>query len=174
MKTYKRSEVEKLTVPDIKVLVRKHNLHTNFIKNYSRLRKADLVSKFMEHYKKSPIPAGSEQLPKRASKVPAAAAAGPAKKPKKVRGSSKPKVTAFDRAMGVDKPLYKEGVEKGATKQFEKRYGKVSDDARFLKNLQKEMEQERLKNTGRGKRKKKKVQNPDFEYSKATRPRKRK
>ena len=54
MKTYKRSEVEKLTVPDIKVLVRKHNLHTNFIKNYSRLRKADLIDKFMEHYK--PLP----------------------------------------------------------------------------------------------------------------------
>ena len=54
MKTYKREDIAKLRVPEIRALIRKHNLHTNYIKGYSRLRKAELVDRFMEHYKKSP------------------------------------------------------------------------------------------------------------------------
>ena len=164
--SYKRSNIAKLTIPDIKALVRKHNLHTNYIKNYSRLRKSDLIDKFMEHYKKSP-PVDSSEPPSTPSKVPRAKPAGPAKKPamlkkKKAKGSSKPKMTAFDKSMGLDKPLYKEGVEVGARKQFEKRYGKISEDAQALKDVQKQMESEK----GRGKRqRKKKIQDPDFEYN---------
>ena len=159
--SYKRSNIAKMTIPDIKALVRKHNLHTNYIKNYSRLRKAELIDKFMEHYKKSPPPSESEE--------------SPAKK-KKARGSSKPKMTQFDKAMGVDKPLYSKtegGLREGARKEFEKRYGSAKD-AQFLKSLQKEMESEK----GRGKRqRKKKIQNPDFvnsETKKRGRPKKNK
>jgi len=192
--SYRRSNVAKMTIPDIKALVRKHNLHTTYIKNYSRLRKAELIDKFMEHYKKSPPtsespPSPSEEeppadsspskvkappTPKRASRV---TPMGKAKKPnKKARGSSKPKMTQFDKAMGVDKPLYSKeegGLTEGARAQFEKKYGSAKD-AKFLKSLQKEMETEK----GRGKRqRKKKIQNPDFVYSEAKkrgRPKKKK
>lgn len=190
--SYKRSSIAKMTIPNIKSLVRKHNLHTTYIKNYSRLRKAELVSKFMEHYKKSPptsepeeppyseeppadsSPSKAPPTPKRASRV---TPMGKAKKPnKKARGSSKPKMTQFDKAMGVDKPLYSKeegGLTEGARAQFEKKYGSAKD-AKFLKSLQKEMESEK----GRGKRqRKKKIQNPDFVYSEAKkrgRPKKKK
>ena len=183
--SYKRLNIAKMTIPAIKALVRKHNLHTTYIKNYSRLRKAELIDKFMEHYKKSPPPSEEEppadSSPSKAPPTPIRASrvkpAGESKKRnKKARGSSKPKMTQFDKAMGVDKPLYSKeegGLTAGARAQFEKKYGSAKD-AKFLKSLQKEMESEK----GRGKRqRKKKIQNPDFVYTepkKRGRPKKKK
>ena len=53
MVEYKRTDLVSMTVKQIQALVRKHNLHTNYIKNYSRLRKDALIDKFLEHYKKA-------------------------------------------------------------------------------------------------------------------------
>ena len=47
MKQYKREDLQKMRVADIKMLIRKHNLH-NAIRNYSRLRKADLIEAFLK------------------------------------------------------------------------------------------------------------------------------
>ena len=46
---HQRHELEKMTVPQIKGLVRKHNLHTTYMKGYSKLRKADLITKLIAH-----------------------------------------------------------------------------------------------------------------------------
>jgi len=57
------------------------------------------------------------------------------KKTEPLKPRSKPKVTAFDKAFGLDEPLYKEGVYKGAAKDFVKTYGTEFSDAKFLREL---------------------------------------
>lgn len=139
-KTYTEEQLMKMTVKQITQLIRDHNLHTNYIKGYSRLRKAELISAFLKHYKKADKTPDEEQSPK------------------KKKGSSKPKMTAVEKSLGLDKPLYPQGLEKGAREQFEARYGKAKRltakqkaAAEGLRILEAQQAAEGL---GRGKRKK--------------------
>ena len=72
---HSREHLGSLKVPEIKALIRKHNLH-NAIKGYSSMRKAELVTAFLKF-----------QTPIRA---------GPAKKSAKSKGSKKPKIMQAD------------------------------------------------------------------------------
>lgn len=127
------AQLRAMTVDQIRKLVRSNNYHFA-IKRYSAMRKDPLIEKFVEHHNNLSVK--------------------PAPNPK--RKTNKPKLTAFDRAMGLDKPLYKEGVAAGAKKQFEARYGKAkSSDAQFLLDYEKRMRAEAAAKLGRGKRAKK-------------------
>ena len=128
------AQLRAMTVDQIRKLVRSNNYHFA-IKRYSAMRKDPLIEKFVEHHNNLSVK--------------------PAPNPK--RKTNKPKLTAFDRAMGLDKPLYKEGVAAGAKKQFEARHGKPkkSADAQFLIDYEKRMRAEAAAKLGRGKRAKK-------------------
>ena len=97
---YSRSELESSTVDHLRKLVRKHNLH-NQIKRYSKMRKAELVEQLLNHSQKT------KSAPKKG------------KAPKRMDKATKALVPE------LGQPLYKEGLLKGATAQFQKRYGKV-------------------------------------------------
>ena len=93
----------------------------------------DMIEKFIEHHNNLSVKPAATSKPK----------------------TNKPKLTAFDKAMGLDKPLHKEGVAAGAKKQFEARCGKpASSDAQFLIDLERKMKMNNAK-LGRGKRSKK-------------------
>ena len=127
------AQLRAMTVDQIRKLVRSNNYHYA-IKRYSAMRKEPLIEKFVEHHNNLSVKPATKSKQK----------------------SNKPKLTAFDKAMGLDKPLYKEGVAVGAKKQFEARYGKPkSSDAQFLLNLEKQMKAEANAKLGRGKRSKK-------------------
>ena len=124
-------------VGEIRQKVRDLNLHYA-IKNYSKLRKAELIDKFLFHYKR---------LKKKLGKAPALPRA---------------KLTGLDKALGLGKPLFSKeegGLDGGALKQFEdaypeerkKREQREKADADFLKNLGKK----KAEDTGKGKRTKK-------------------
>ena len=137
---HSREHLGSLKVPEIKALIRKHNLH-NAIKGYSSMRKAELVTAFLKF-----------QTPIRA---------GPAKKSAKSKGSKKPKIMQADKAFGLGKPLYSKeegGLTAGARKQFEKRYGKQTSkgDKDAIKRMAASMAAEKLNSMGRGKRAKRK------------------
>ena len=95
---YQRRDLQNMKVAELKGLVRKHNLH-NQIKRYSKMRKDELVDALMSHTKL--------QKPKVSTR------------PKRMDRATKALVPE------LGQPLYKEGVLKGARKQFEKRYGKI-------------------------------------------------
>ena len=126
------AQLRAMTVDQIRKLVRSNNYHYA-IKRYSAMRKEPLIEKFIEHHNNLSVKPTATSKPK----------------------TNKPKLTAFDKAMGLDKPLYKEGVAVGAKKQFEARYGKpTSTDAQFLIDLERKMKMNNAK-LGRGKRSKK-------------------
>ena len=136
---HSREHVASLKVPEIKALIRKHNLH-NAIKGYSSMRKAELVNAFLK-FSTTPI------------------RAGPANKPAKStsKGSKKPKIMQADKAFGLGKPLYSKeegGLTAGARKQFEKRYGKqtTKGDKNAIKRMAASMAAEKMNSMGRGKR----------------------
>ena len=124
MPKHTKTTLNEMTVPKIKQLIRDHNMHINLIRQYSKMRKADLITNFLKHQ----------------------GAPGTKKS-----SSSKPKLMQADKAFGLGRPLYPEGVREGARKQFEKRYGS-STDAKFLKGLQKKLQKEEDEKLGRGKR----------------------
>lgn len=113
-----------MTVEQIRQAVRRHNLHYA-IRGYSKLRKEELIEKFMFHYKNVVDLKANPKKP--------------------ARGKSK--LTQFDKTFGLDKPMYKEGVQIGATKDFKKKYGNMLNerrvqekrDADFLKDLGKKL-----------------------------------
>lgn len=53
LKNYTRDELQRMSVASLKKLIQKHNLHTTYIKGYSRMRKDVLVTEFLKHHKKS-------------------------------------------------------------------------------------------------------------------------
>ena len=53
LKSYTREELSKMSVMSLRQLIKKHNLHTTYIKGYSRMKKDTLVNEFLKHYKKS-------------------------------------------------------------------------------------------------------------------------
>jgi hypothetical protein len=128
MPKHTHETLSKMTVPSIRQLVRDHNMHVNLIRRYSKMKKADLITNFLKHQ-------GTPGTRK--------------------RSGTKPKLTDADKAFGLGKPLYKEGVVEGARKQFEARYGSTAD-AKFLRLQQKIWEKEEDEKLGRGKRHKKK------------------
>jgi hypothetical protein len=129
-----KESLSKLKVSEIRQLVRDHNLHYA-IKGYSKLPKSELIDKFLEA--KAALPKGDDK--------------------KKKTGGSKPKLTEFDKKMGLDKPLYPETktLLEGAKKQFEKRYGKnpSQEDLDAIKEMAEKIRKE--SELGRGKRHKK-------------------
>jgi len=170
--------LSKLRLIDLRALVVKHNLHA-MIRQYSSLRKSQIVDILHSHTQKtlikikrmpqlspvpgSPPPRSPPETPRKSpQKTPVSTPAKPtgrAIKPKalvpKRRGQGKPKLTAFDKAMGIGKPLFSNaegGLVEGAKKQFEKKY--PSNDAKFLKELGTKIAKEN--ELGRGKRHKKK------------------
>ena len=98
-----RETLSKLTVPQIKQLIRDHNLHYA-IRGYSKMRKDDMISAFLD-------------------KQPTAA---------KKKSGGRPKLGKADKAFGLGQPLFKEGLVPGATKQFEARWGKRHTDKQKL------------------------------------------
>ena len=132
------AQLREMTVDQIRKLVRSNNYHFA-IKRYSAMRKEPLIDKFVEHHNSLSVKP----------------------KPQPKRKTAGPKLMAFDREMGLDKPLYKEGVAVGAKKQFEKAYGKpkksadVNSTNRFLIDYEKKMKAENNAKLGRGKRAKK-------------------
>ena len=92
-----RSELAAMRVQDLLQIIRKHNLH-NAIRGYSKLRKGALVDKLMEYSSKRSTSKGSRP------------------KKDKLTGKLVP---------GINDPLYKEGLVKGARRQFEQRYGRI-------------------------------------------------
>ena len=127
MPKHTKETLSKLIVPQIKQLVRDHNMHVNLTRRYSKMRKAVLIEHFLKH---------QDTMPKKKS-------------------AAKPKLMQMDKIMGLGKPLYKEGLVDGARKQFEARYGS-DKDANFLKEMQKKMQKEEDEKLGRGKRHKRK------------------
>eukprot|EP00035_Acanthoeca_spectabilis_P017007 m.355229 g.355229 ORF g.355229 m.355229 type:complete len:148 (-) comp16597_c1_seq26:261-704(-) len=127
MTVHTKESLHKLTVPQIKQLVRDHNLHYT-IRGYSKMKKADLVDAFLE-----------KQVVK----------------PKK-KSTAKPKLGKADKAFGLGQPLFKEGLVPGATKQFEAKYGKRhTDKQKLAANALGIIEaQQKAQNLGRGRRKK--------------------
>lgn len=81
MKKYSRADVEAMKVNDIRGLIREHNLHINYIKNYSRMKKSDLVTAFIKHYKKR-----TKKVTVDADKTPTASPSTP----KKQKTANKP------------------------------------------------------------------------------------
>lgn len=127
MTIHTKESLHKLTVPQIKQLVRDHNLHYA-IRGYSKMKKADLVDAFL-----------AKQVVK----------------PKK-KSISNPKLGKADKAFGIGQPLYTEGLVPGATKQFEQKYGKRHTDKQKLaaNSLSIIEAQQKAQNLGRGRRKK--------------------
>lgn len=179
MKMTKES-LNALRVKDLRALIVKHNLHYS-IKRYSVMRKNELISTLMEHSDKvkgnievpkmispSPSPEKSKVTPKRVKKQAEKHSDVKESKPQKKRkGSSKPKMTQLDKAMGIDKPLYSKeegGLKEGARKQFEEGYHKylkdiTKKDGEFLKNLGKKLK------AGEGKKRNRKPnKNKEFDY----------
>ena len=63
--TYKREDLHKMTVPQLKGLVQKHNF-VNQIKRYSSMRKRELVEALLEH--SGTQPSNKKKAYKRAKK----------------------------------------------------------------------------------------------------------
>ena len=96
---YKRHDLQNMKVTDLKILVRKHNLH-NQIKRYSKMRKGELVDALMKHTKVSKA---------------------------KSKTTKRPKVGKATKLLvpELGQKLYgKDSVLIGAKKQFEAHYGK--------------------------------------------------
>ena len=158
---HSREHLGSLKVPEIKALIRKHNLH-NAIKGYSSMRKAELVTAFLKFQPPAGTTGGSQASPpvkNQPSSGNTPIRAGSAKKPakKKSKGSKKPKIMQADKAFGLGKPLYSKeegGLTEGARKQFEKRYGKQTSkgDKDAIKRMAASMAAEKLNSMGRGKR----------------------
>ena len=169
----------KLRLIDLRALVVKHNLHQS-IRRYSVMTKTQIIDVLHSHTQKTSIkikrkpqaipdaPPSPPHTPLKRPVTPLkkspvqtpAKPSGPAIKPKtlvpKRRGQTKPKLTAFDKAMGIGKPMFSKkegGLVEGAKKQFEKRYP-PSKDAQFLKELGAKIAKEN--ELGRGKRHKRK------------------
>jgi len=138
LKRYRRSDLEQFTVAQLRKLVRQHNLHSTYIRKYYIMKKADIITAFLKHHNPSaghdvevqdsatyspPVtPVKTSEPMKRTQKAPKASK----RKPKgKKSYAAKPKMTALDKAVGINKPLYTKGVSAGAKEQFERRYGPI-------------------------------------------------
>ena len=88
------------------------------------MKKAELVEAFLKHHTK--------MLRHKSKPSPDTK---PTKKSSSSKLASKPKLTKLDKEFGLDKPLYKKGVAKGAKEQFEKRYGKIQPKAKPVEKV---------------------------------------
>ena len=113
---YNELQLKGMKVADLKKVVREHNLHTA-ITNYSKLRKADLISKMMKYAGKKAT--GKTKLALEEDKKWSDGAKmgdGPiTKKKQKANGKTKAIVPE------LGKPMYKEGLLKGVKKQFQRK-----------------------------------------------------
>ena len=64
-KTYTEEDLKKMKVKELRQLIRDHNLHTTYIKGYSKLKKGELVSSFLKFYKKSDKQVAQPEPPKK-------------------------------------------------------------------------------------------------------------
>lgn len=124
LKSYTRSDLRQFTVAELRKLVKQHNLHTTYIRKYYLMRKDAIIDAFLKHHSSNTnSPPASLARPNEPMKRTQIAPKPSKRKTKGKRYASKPKLTAIDRAVGVDKPLYRKGVAVGAKEQFERRYG---------------------------------------------------
>ena len=69
-KSYTEEELKKMKVSQLRQLIRDHNLHTTYIKGYSKLKKGELVSSFLKYYKKQAAEAPKKQAAESPKKKP--------------------------------------------------------------------------------------------------------
>lgn len=119
-----REELTKMKVKELKALVKKHNLH-NQIKRYTTMRKAALIDALVSHSSakdSSPAapPSKGEPSLKRMRGRPKKKVVPdmPEKKPKKPKAKVRKNPPLYSKEEG--------GLLKGATADFEKRYGKMA------------------------------------------------
>lgn len=122
---YSRKEVEDMNVADIKKLIRAHNLHTTYIKGYSTMRKAALISAFLRHYqkaqtelKRSVSATGQKSLDEVVAKALTVNRGRPRKNPQ--YAPKKPKPTQLEKDLGVADPAFPKGIRKTAKEDLEK------------------------------------------------------
>ena len=187
----KKEDLAKLRVKDLRALIVTHNLH-NAIRRYSVMRKAELINVLHEHSKtqtiKIKLPKSKErpsspeehhhhesekapQTPPKRAKKPSDKKDGEKKKPKR-KASSKPKMTGFDKAMGIDKPLFSKeetdgkGLKEGAMRQFMEShlYGAEAREADRLALLKLGKKKNREQAGNHNKRVRKQNKSDDFDY----------
>lgn len=133
---YSEEQLTKMKLTELKKVVRDHNLHTT-IKGYSTMRKASLVGRVMEFAGK--VKSGKskfalEEEKKWADRAKMGSGSitdqsklkrlKPPKPPaKKGKQQPKPKKDKLSGILvpGLDKPMYKEGLVRGARNQFARR-----------------------------------------------------
>jgi hypothetical protein len=126
------AELSKMKVGELRVMIRKHNLH-NQIKGYSLIKKAALIGSLMKHSKQSLVPV--KPLVKRKGKeaVPAEQVEPLKKKsgrPKKVEALVEPLKKKRGRPKKVEAPVEPEKKKRGRPKKaaadkFEEQFGNV-------------------------------------------------
>lgn len=131
---YSRSEIEDMKVADIKNLIRAHNLHTTYIKGYSKLKKAGLVSSFLRHYQKAQTELKRRVTPQKSLDDVVAQAltinpGRPRKNPK--YAAKRPKPTQLEKDLGVAGRTFPKGVRQTAKEDLEK--GDIRRSARIRK-----------------------------------------
>jgi len=122
-KAYPRSEVEDMKVADIKKLIRAHNLHTTYIKGYSKMKKAGLVSAFLKHYKTAQQEMKRRVTPQKSlDEVVTDALTVKRGRPKKnpQYRAPKPKPTKLEQDLGVAGRTFPKGVRRTAKEDLEK------------------------------------------------------
>ena len=131
---YTRAEIEDMKVADIKNLIRAHNLHTTYIKGYSKLRKAALVNSFLRHYQKAQTELKRRVTPQKSlDDVVASALTVKRGRPKKnpQYRAPKPKPTKLEEDLGVAGRAFPKGVRRTAKEDLEK--AEVRRSARLRK-----------------------------------------
>jgi len=120
---YSRKEIEDMKVADIKQLIRAHNLHTTYIKGYSKLKKAGLVSSFLRHYQKAQTELKRRVTPQKSYDEVIAQAlkvnpGRPRKNPK--FAAKRPKPTQLEKDLGVADKAFPKGIRRTAQEDFDK------------------------------------------------------
>ncbi len=130
---YSRKEVEDMNVADIKKLIRAHNLHTTYIKGYSTLRKAALISAFLKHYKVAQQELKRSVSPQKSldEVVERALTVKRGRPRKNTYAAPKPKPTELERKLGVADKAFPKGIRKTAKEDLER--AEVRRSARLRK-----------------------------------------
>ena len=120
---YSRKEVEDMKVADIKKLIRAHNLHTTYIKGYSKLKKAGLVSSFLKHYKVAQQELKRSVSPQKSldevvAKALTVKRGRPRKNPQYAQKKAKP--TQLEKDLGVADKAFPKGIRRTAKEDLEK------------------------------------------------------
>ena len=120
---YSRNEVEDMKVADIKKLIRAHNLHTTYIKGYSKMKKAALVSAFLKHHQKALTELKRRVTPQKSldEVVKEALAVNPGRPRKNPKfEAKKKKPTELEKDLGLGRKTFPKGVVETAKADLKK------------------------------------------------------